>query len=116
MSDRRRPGSDLPTSWSPQEELEAERARAGHPWELTFGEFLDRVHRFYGYELRHLGALPYVISSDGALVAHLPGGLDLSDRLDEIATASLCRRLGIPPGDFGLMPEEPWDEEDGLLI
>ena len=112
MSDSRRPDSDLPT---PQEELEAERERAGHPWELTFGQFLERAQRFYGYELRHLGPLPYLISSEGGLVAHLPGGLELTDRLDEIATASLCRRLRIPPEDFGLMAEEPWDEEDGLL-
>lgn len=88
---------------------------AEHPWQLTLGQFLNRVVSDYGFELCGFDVrdpsnksvhLPYLKNPDGKVV-HLPGTLSLEDQLDEIVTASLCRRLGIPPELFGLMPEEP---------
>lgn len=52
--------------------------------------------------------LPYLKNPDGKVI-HLPGNLAMEDVLDEFVTASLCRRIGIPPADFGLQPEEPYD-------
>ncbi len=102
-----------------REELDQwEASKAGHPWQLTLGEFLRRVASDYGYQLcetdlrvpgREL--VRYLRSPDGKSTAQLPGTLRLEDPLDEFVTASLCRRLGIPPEDFGLIPEEPFEGE-----
>jgi hypothetical protein len=53
----------------------------------------------------------YLQSEDKETTVHLPE-IDLDEQLDPFTTGSLCRRMGIPPGDFGLPPEEPWDEEE----
>lgn len=53
----------------------------------------------------------YLQSEDKETTAHLPG-IDLDEELDPVTTGSLCRRLGIPPEDFGLSPEEPWDDTE----
>jgi hypothetical protein len=50
-------------------------------------------------------------SADKETVVLLPGGLDLDEQLGPYTTASLCRRLGLPPEDFGLQPQEDDDEE-----
>ncbi|HEY3571029.1 MAG TPA: hypothetical protein VGP73_24075 [Thermoanaerobaculia bacterium] len=50
----------------------------------------------------------YLQSEDKETAVHLPG-IDLDEQLDPFTTGSLCRRLGIPPEDFGLPSEEPWD-------
>lgn len=85
------------------------------PWRLTLGQFLKRVISEYGYELcdrevrdpsGNRVRLFYLKSPDGKRVVHLPGNLREEDQLDEIVTASLCRRIRIPPEDFGLLPEE----------
>jgi hypothetical protein len=90
----------------------------GHPWQLTLKDFLARVCSEYGYSLHEQGVvdprgqpvkLPYLKNPDGRVV-HLPGNLGENDTLDEFVTGSLCRRLKIPPEDWGLMPEEPYDE------
>jgi hypothetical protein len=93
---------------------------AEHPWSLTLRQFLSRVESLYGLQLHHLSAsdpyggtthLWYLQSGDKKTAAHLPG-IDLDEQLDPFTTGSLCRRLGIPPEDFGLQPEDPSDEED----
>ena len=53
----------------------------------------------------------YLQSEDKETTAHLPG-IDLDEELDPVTTGSLCRRLGVPPEDFGLPPEEPGDQKD----
>jgi hypothetical protein len=49
--------------------------------------------------------MPYLKGSDGRVVI-LPGRMTDEDQLDEHVTASLCRRIGIPPELFGLAAEE----------
>lgn len=98
--------------WPTQEELNQWRElKAEHPWQLTLGRFLERIVSEYGFELLGTDARnPYLKHPDGRIV-HLPATLSLEDQLDEIVTASLCRRLKVPPEDFGLMPEEPLEED-----
>jgi hypothetical protein len=93
---------------------------AESPWSLTLREFLARVEAYYGLRLsRRSAAHPqggrmeiwYLQSEDKETTAHLPG-IDLDEELDPFTTGSLCRRMGIPPEDFGLPPEEPWDETE----
>jgi hypothetical protein len=87
-------------------ELEAEL-----PWRLTLGQFLERITSEYGFEVCGREERdPYLKSPDGHVV-HLPGLLQENDQLDETVTGSLCRRLRVPPEDFGLMPEEPFDDD-----
>jgi hypothetical protein len=87
---------------------------AGHPWTLTYGEFIDAVCSNYGFQLHEtLGSdsrgqrvkVPYLRSCDG-MVIPLPRHMDAAMRLNQYKTANLCRRLGVPPEDFGLLPEE----------
>jgi hypothetical protein len=89
--------------------------KAGHPWTLTYKELLDRVCSVYGFRLYQsetvdpwgrLIELRYLKSIDGVSIVHLPANMELETRLNEHTTGSLCRRLGIPPEDFGLYPEE----------
>lgn len=121
MAERDKSGrSSLKLVQPTKEELDQWRQLiAEHPWQLTLEQFLKRVASEYGFELCGLDVrdptnksvhLPYLRNPDGKVV-HLPGTLRLEDQLDEIVTASLCRRLGIPPEHFGLLPEEPLDEE-----
>jgi hypothetical protein len=53
----------------------------------------------------------YLQSEDKETTVHLPG-IDLDEQLDPFTTGSLCRRMGIPPEDFGLPSEEPWGETE----
>ena len=62
-------------------------------------------------DAEHQVQMPYLLSPDGKTRVYLPGNLDLDDQLDEFVTASLCRRLGIPQEDFGLLPTTT-DEPD----
>ena len=88
----------------------------GHPWKLTLKEFLERACSEYGHKLHETAvfdpsdkrvAVPYVECPDGKKVP-LPS-LAMEDVLDEFVTGNLCRRLRIPPEDFGLYPDEPYD-------
>ena len=53
----------------------------------------------------------YLQSAEKGATVHLPG-IDLDEQLDPFTTGSLCRRMGIPPEDFGLNPEELYEGED----
>ena len=88
---------------------------AGHPWTLTYREFLDKACSDYGFRLfekeavdpwGHLIKQRYLKSVDGKSIVHLPAGMEPETRLNEHTTGSLCRRMGIPPEDFGLYPAE----------
>lgn len=84
---------------------------AEHPWRLTLGQFLERITSEYGFRLCGMDSRdPYLKSPDGHVV-HLPGNLGEEDQLDELVTGSLCRRLRVPPEDFGLQPEEPVEND-----
>ena len=92
-----------------------------HPWNLSIRDFLAQVESQYGLRRYRIIAqdptgrivsLWFLKSADGETSAHLPD-LDLDEELDPYSTASLCRRLGIPPEDFGLLPEE--DEKEDLF-
>jgi len=98
-----------------EEERQLAELAAEHPWCLTLRDFIDKVRSDYGFagpesfrsedpkgqqvENR------YLIGRDGERV-YLPGGLGLDDQLDELVTSSLCRRMRIPPENFGLQPED----------
>ena len=97
------------------EDLEAER-----PWSLTLRQFLTRIEAAYGLRLvREPADTPagkieilYLRRTDAEKPVHLPG-VDLDEHLDPFAVVGLCRRLGIPPEDFGLPPEEPYEGDFG---
>ncbi|HEX4959489.1 MAG TPA: hypothetical protein VF173_01525 [Thermoanaerobaculia bacterium] len=104
-----------------KEELEQlDRLREGHPWQLTLRDFLSRVCSEFGYTLCEMEVfdpqgnlaikLPYLKNPDGRVI-HLPGNLAMDDMLDEITTGSLCRRMRVPPEDWGLLAEEPYDDD-----
>jgi hypothetical protein len=87
---------------------------AEHPWRLTLRAFIDKVKAHYGLTLEAFQALdpgkktvamPYLKNEAGRRF-YLPAGLDTDSQLDEFVTASLCRLIGIPPEDFGLLPME----------
>lgn len=95
-----------------------------HPWSLTLGDFLRLVEERYGLKFHHFKPLdfidldiemPYLQTADKQLTVYLPGKLGLEDQLDPGVTASLCRRIGIPPEDFGLPAEEPLEGEIGFV-
>lgn len=95
--------------------------REGHPWQLTLAEFLKKVASEYGFELCGKDVtgpkgktvhMPYLKNRETGRVVHIPGTLQPEDQLDPYVTGSLCRRIGIPPEHFGLMPEEPYEEDD----
>ena len=84
---------------------------AGHPWTLTYAEFIDAVCSNYGFQLQGtLGSdshgqvkVAFLKGRNGEIVP-LPRGMEATMRLDPYKTANLCRRLGVPPEDFGLLP------------
>ena len=95
--------------------------RTEHPWQLTLSAFLKKVAAEYDFELCGLPVrgpqgqpvhLPYLKNRLTGQLVHLPGNLQLEDQLDPYVTGSLCRRIRIPPEDFGLMPEEPYEDGD----
>jgi hypothetical protein len=103
-----------------EEQRQLQDLAAENPWSLTLREFLAKVEAHYGLRLSRTSAahpqggrmeIWYLQSEDKETTVHLPG-IDLDEELDPVTTGSLCRRLGIPPEDFGLPPEEPWDEKD----
>jgi hypothetical protein len=103
-----------------EEERQLQELVAAPPWSLTLREFLVRVEANYGLRLSRLSAADphggrmemwYLQSADKETTVHLPG-IDLDEQLDPFITGSLCRRMGVPPEDFGLAPEEPYDEEE----
>jgi hypothetical protein len=89
---------------------------AERPWSLTLRDFLKKVKSDYGFSgpeqfqavdpKERQAQMPYLLGADGRTRIYLPGNLSLDDQLDEYVTASLCRRLGIPQEDFGLLPAE----------
>jgi hypothetical protein len=100
-----------------EERAQLARLLQGHPWELTLKGFLARARSEYGFDLYeeevhdplgNLVKLSYLKSLDGRAI-HMPRGLEMEEVLDELITASLCRRMGIPPEDFGLHAEDPDD-------
>lgn len=97
--------------------------REEHPWQLRFGDFLKRVCDEYGHQLcevevldpkGNLVKLSYLWSPDRLKLIHLPGTLGMDDQLDQFVTASLCRRLRIPPEHWGLLPEDPFEGDPDL--
>lgn len=108
-------------SGSTEEEREQmDEETSGHPWRMTYQEFLDKVCSDYGFKLledfaidpRGLRVKMTYLERYGRRI-QLPGNLEPSTRLDEAVTASLCRRAEVPPEHFGLHPEEPGDDESG---
>ncbi len=79
---------------------------------MTVGEFVRLVHDRYGFIYQGTGgdaAMPYLRGPDGRII-EFPEGFAEDEPLSDLATASLCRRMGIPVEDFGLVPEEPYDD------
>lgn len=123
MSDKKRPSSEIrepSASETKEEQRQLQDLAAESPWSLTLREFLARIEAHYGLRLsRRSAAHPqggrmeiwYLQSEDKETTVHLPG-IDLDEQLDPFTTGSLCRRMGIPPEDFGLSPEEPCDETE----
>lgn len=122
MSDKKSPNSESrrepSTSGTKEERRQLQDLAAESPWSLTLREFLAKVEAHYGLRLsRRSAAHPqgghmeiwYLQSEDRETTVHLPG-IDLDEQLDPFTTGSLCRRMGIPPEDFGLPSEEPWGE------
>lgn len=105
--DKSRP-HDLGPVPATREELEQlDELSSSHPWQLTLAEFLERVAAEYGFELCGMeSGSPYLKSPDLGRVIHLPGTLHPDEQLEPAVTASLCRRLRIPPEDFGLESDE----------
>jgi len=99
-----------------EEEGQLAALAAGHPWALTLRGFLEKVKSDYGFSgperFRAVDPkgkevqMPYLLGEDGTTRVILPGNLSLDDQLDEDVTASLCRKLRIPPENFGLPAEE----------
>jgi len=95
------------------EEEDAQLDELGHPWSGTLGDFLAVIKERYGLRLSVVELITtdpqkrrivnrYLQSPDKKVNIHLAGDLGLEDQLDEFSTGSLCRRIGIPPEDFGL--------------
>jgi len=89
-----------------------------HPWSSTYAEFLKLVEERYGFKAHFTIAtdpagkkvkMPYLLSADKKRTIELPGNLKPEDQLTEFVVASLCSRIGVPPEDFGLKSEEPFD-------
>jgi hypothetical protein len=112
---RSHPKRSSPGATQEEEDQLAELA-AGHPWSLTVQEFLSLVEARYGAKLHELVTRDaagrevvhrYLQSDDKETIVHLPAGISMEDQLTEVTTRSLCRRLRIPPEDFGLAPDDP---------
>lgn len=115
--DRPRKKKTPPKMVEPPEEEVRQLAdwMSDHPWSLTYGDFLKRAQLEYGLKLKSFVAvdpkgrsvkMPYLEGQDGNRI-YLPGKLEATDQLDPFTTGSLCRRMRVPPEDFGLDPEEP---------
>ncbi|HEY2289709.1 MAG TPA: hypothetical protein VGM86_03305 [Thermoanaerobaculia bacterium] len=107
----------LPPGATKEEDKQLDSLR--HPWSSTYGEFIQLVKTRYGFTERYTKAIdpdgktvrmPFLQSADKARTIELPGNLHSEDQLDEFMVAGLCRRMGLPPQDFGLEGEEPYDE------
>jgi hypothetical protein len=88
------------------DELAAER-----PWSLRLERFVERAQE-YGFKIRRLDLLDargrrghLVLTDDSGRRVPLPEVMG-SELLDPDVTAWLCRQLGIPPEDFGLIPRD----------
>ena len=76
-----------------------------HPWELTLGEFAERVRRDYGIEIREiLKANILFFKSEGRLYV-LPR-LDSDEILKPDTIRVLCQIFNLPAVDFSLDAEE----------
>jgi hypothetical protein len=124
------PGKSLERRISPppatkEEERQLQELVAEPPWSLTLRAFLAKVEASYGLRLCRVSAdhpqggkmeIWYLQSADKETTVHLPG-IGMDEQLDPFTTGSLCRRMGVPPEDFGLAAEEPdggeeFDPED----
>jgi hypothetical protein len=80
-----------------------------HPWEITVGEFVEKVRRDYGIELSVTSLLlvtsVYLRKGD-RLYPLLVAEEDDIIPLDVLR--SLCNAFGLPPEDFHL---DPWEED-----
>lgn len=80
---------------------------ARHPWQITLGEFIERVRREYGVEIDPAAAA--VTGGRFLSKDQRPFPVPVMD-LDEVMPLPLlrflCRFFRIPPADFGLDAEE----------
>jgi len=111
----------LPPGATSKEDEQLDELAAGYPWSLTVREFLALVEARYGVRLvEFVTKAPdgnetvsrYLQSADKETVVQLPADFNLEDQLDTITTRSICRRIRIPPEDFGLPPEEEYEDFD----
>jgi hypothetical protein len=107
----------LPPGATKEEDAQLDALR--NPWSLSYGDFLKLVKERHGYTEHETFAIdptgkkvrmPYLRSADGERTYELPGNLVPEDQLDEYLTGNLCRRIEIPPQEFGLPEEEAYDE------
>lgn len=91
---------------------------------MTLREFLRRVERQYGLrpqafpdkvrQSRGFFPIEY-IEREGSLRSFTVFlGVEPDDELHPNTLRSLCAQLGLPPEDFGLEPEEPFEGFDEL--
>lgn len=76
-----------------------------HPWEITLREFVEKVRRDYGIEVREVLRDNLVIFRKADRLYVLPR-LDSEEILKPDALRELCRMFSLPPLDFSLDPEE----------
>ncbi len=121
MASKDRTNKPLPPGATREEEDQLDELAVGHPWSLTVREFLVLIGERYGVLLvERVSKAPdgnevvsrYLQSADKETVVQLPADFNLEDQLDTITTRSICRRIRIPPEDFGLPPEEKYEDFD----
>lgn len=106
-----------PPDATPEEREQGRLLQDECPWALPVRQFIKRVEADYGFRLKSFPAIDpdgnkvrmYYLQNQDKKIVHLPG-IDFDEQLDEFTTGSLCRRIGIPPEEFGLPPEEPVED------
>jgi hypothetical protein len=76
-----------------------------HPWELTLREFVEKVRRDYGIEVKSVAVREdsRYLKREGLLFA-LPG-ITEDDILSLDLLRGLCKFYDLPPVDFALDPD-----------
>ncbi len=83
---------------------------AGHPWELTLGEFIEQVRQAYGIEIQTTAAGEHNrFLIRGSRIFVLPN-VEEDEILAPSVLRSLCRYFDLPPLDFALDLEEEEDD------